>query len=126
MLLTTLLGGCSSILDWLPAEPDPEPTASEMAVLAGKIQPIFANLKLPGGPQVSPVHKTEAVSIANWVICLRNDAPGQMQYYAVFVKRADVVETRRAIVMDRCEEQSFTPLAPAPTKRVGLAIPAKP
>ena len=122
--ISALLSGCSILLDAeLPTLPDPEPDSTDLNVIFEKIAGIYPGLKLTGAPLISRVRKSESVSIANWVICLRNDAPADTatdaRYYAVFIKKNEIVDYRLAVVLDRCEMQSFEPLPKPERKKLG-------
>ena len=121
LVLSVFLGGCSYLLDtnWTPSQ-DPEPDSADVILLAEKIDKIFPTLKLPGAPEISRVRRTEAVSLANWIICLRNNVPENSRTYAIYVKKNEIVDYRLAVLMDRCEQESFVPLIKAPDpKKLG-------
>jgi hypothetical protein len=47
---------------------------------------------------------------ASWVVCIRaQNGPLLPRYYAVFFQRAQIVDSRISVLIDRCELQSYTP-----------------
>jgi hypothetical protein len=106
--------GCSLLRDDEPSASAAEPTAQDLKVLQGKIRDTFPLLKLSGSPEISPVQLNKANGVlANWTICLRNDAPDSMHYYAFYVQGSEVKEYRLAVMMDGCERQTFAPIPKA-------------
>jgi hypothetical protein len=111
MLACCQLLGCSLLHDDEPSGTAKEPTAQDLKILQGKIRDTFPQLKLAGSPEISPVQLNKANGVlANWTICLRNDAPDGMRYYAFYVQGSEVKEYRLAVMMDGCERQTFAPI----------------
>jgi hypothetical protein len=104
--------GCSlpdSVLSGTPAS-DPMPTAVQLQAVHRQIKTAYATFKLPGEPEISPLHPNASPYLANWSICLRNNAPEDVRYYTFFVKSDSVIGSRLSVQVDRCEQQTFAPL----------------
>lgn len=101
------LGGCS-----IPDSifPDPEPASSDFADTASQIRKIYPDLKLPGNPEISDVHRNRSASLGDWALCLRNDVADQRQYYTLFFRNKKIAEYRLAVLADGCEGEAFAPL----------------
>ena len=48
-----------------------------------------------------------------WLTCLKVDAGGTAQHYAVFIQGDKVIDWRGGIVIDQCHKETYTPLATA-------------
>ena len=45
---------------------------------------------------------------------MKSDAPDQVQRYAVFMKGKEVAGYRSGVLLDRCEDDTYKPLAKTP------------
>jgi hypothetical protein len=104
---TLLLSGCgASFVASVPILPN----AAEWRALHQTIYSTFISLKLGGSPEISPLHKNDALGTpAESAICLRN-SDGNTKYFAFLIRENKVVDNRLAIQLDRCNEQSYSPL----------------
>ena len=66
--------------------------------------------KLAGYPRVSPLRPAPVSSLGDWMVCLTNDQDGDPPVYAVFIRNSAVVDTRLAVVIDACANDTFAPL----------------
>jgi hypothetical protein len=105
--LALVLSGCS-----IPDSifPDPEPVRSDFADTVTQIRKIYPDLKLPGNPEISDVHRNRSASLGDWALCLRNDAIEQRQYYTLFFRNKKITEYRLSVLADGCEAEAFAPL----------------
>jgi hypothetical protein len=110
-LLTIGLGlvlcGCS-IPDNL--FPDPEPVHADFDDTVAQIRKIFPDLKLPGNPEISDVHRNRSASLGDWALCLRNDIVDKRQYYTMFFRNKKITDYRLSVLSDGCEAEAFAPL----------------
>jgi hypothetical protein len=44
-----------------------------------------------------------------WMTCLKIDAHGNPQLYAIFIQDNKVIDSRASIVMDQCQKESYGP-----------------
>jgi hypothetical protein len=107
--LAALLVGACAFTEWgaPPAAPPPRPNVT---ALTDRVKAIFASLQLPGAPLVSPVRPAHPLAMADWIMCLRSDAPNQRQAYALFVQNNQIDNYRRAVGVDQCERDTYVPL----------------
>ena len=110
-LLTVGLGlalcGCS-ITDSI--FPDPEPVRTDFEDTVAQIRNIYPNLKLPGNPEISDIHRNRSASLGDWALCLRNDVVAQRQYYTMFFRNKKIADYRLSVLSDGCEAEAFVPL----------------
>ena len=107
--LVSLLGACS-ISEFV--FPDPEPARSDFSDTVDQVKKIFPTLKLPGNPEISDIHRNRSSSLAEWALCLRNDASDQRQYYTLFFRNKKITDYRLSVLADGCEGEAFAPLRP--------------
>lgn len=87
--------------------PDPQPGAQDMAAIQTSVKSAFATLKLPGGPEVSDIHRNRGVFLSTWAMCMRNDTSEKRQYYTFFFKDRKVTEYRLSVIVDGCETEAY-------------------
>ena len=103
------LAACSSIYD-LPLVTAPEP-----AKVVEGVRKAAAEEKLVGLLEMSAVPEAYPLGLGGsgpYILCIRGaeSATGPRRTYAVFFKNNDYVAARMSVIIDRCEEQAFTPL----------------
>ncbi len=105
--LSLLLCGCS-----LPDSifSDPEPERADLQDTAAQIKKIYPDLKLPGNPEISDVHRNRSSSLGDWALCLRNDVEDKRQYYTMFFRNRKITDYRLSVLSDGCEAEAFAPL----------------
>jgi len=113
LLLAFGLGGCSvsSLLpDWMSDDvAGPEPPSYRFLV-AIKLKDIVGDPTKLGALEISAPMRVDGLRGASWVVCIRaQNGPLLPRYYAVFFQRAQIVDSRISVLIDRCELQSFTP-----------------
>jgi hypothetical protein len=89
---------------------DPLPDAKDMIAAYTAIRGAYAGFKLPGNPEMSPVHRVRGGYLAEWAMCVRNDDANKRQYYTFYFKDRKVFEWRLSAIVEGCETQTFTPL----------------
>jgi hypothetical protein len=109
------LSNCGSTPVTLPTL---EPSAEAQKTLNQKIYSQLAGLKISEPAEISSVHRNEALGTpAEWAICLRNNSGKGINYYVFLIDQNEIVDSRRAIILDRCSEQSYMPLAKPPSPK---------
>ena len=115
-LLALGLAACAPILDYsthspIEEEADYVRTASNYRQLA---LAQVSQLKYSGGlvgPAISPLRKSHLVALADWMACIQGEGEGQRKMFAIFYRDRQVTDFRQAVVIDRCEQDSYEPLA---------------
>lgn len=106
------------------------PNEADLKALNTQIYSNFLSLKMSGTPEVSSLHKNDALGTpAEQAICLRNAGGDNVKYVVFLISQNKIVDFRAAVAMDRCEKQDYRPLpkpeVPKPAKPAKRA-PAKP
>ena len=87
------------------------PNATEWKTILQNIYSNFTNLKMKGFPEISSLHKNDALGTpADSAICLRNSGTDPTKYIVFLIRQNKIVDFRLALELDRCNEQSYTPL----------------
>jgi len=108
-LVIFFLSGCAPTPGLLP--PD-IPNAVDWKELNQNIYSTFNSLKMSGTPEISPLHRNDALgTLADWTICLRNSGGNDTKYIAFLISQNKIVDFRSAIALDRCDEQDYMPLS---------------
>lgn len=106
------LGGCSAgeiVQSWSSG---PVPDLSQpnyRRVVADNIKSMFPNQDVLGEMEISGVRMVDHFKGAAWITCLRLDARGHPQHYAIFMQADKVIDWRAGIVVDQCHKETFTP-----------------
>jgi len=117
LLLGLLLGGCavSGVLpDWMSEDAaGPEPVNYRFivannvgAVIGGKENPL--NWRF----EIATPHRVDGPRGATWMVCLlylRPQSTTPRGYYAIFIQKNRILESRLSVVLDHCETEVFTP-----------------
>ncbi|RAI43604.1 hypothetical protein CH341_13480 [Rhodoplanes roseus] len=89
----------------LSPEPVPPYRRLVAAAMKGLKQPVD-----PAGLTISEPRWIERIGGPAWVVCLKSDPnASHAVYYAFFIQKEKVVDTRTAVGTDRCVHQEFTP-----------------
>ena len=113
--LSLTLTGCSSGL--LFDVPVPVRQADPFETVQQFYRPLAANavrafLNLPNIPiEISELKISVAPQPGDWTTCARTLRDGRMSYFAVFFRERAVFDTRRSIMIDRCEQEQFSIIA---------------
>jgi hypothetical protein len=101
-------GACSVVL---PYERSNAPMPGDH-VVSEAVRRAFAEAKLPGAPEVSQIRAAHPVSPGDWLLCMRSsDAAGQRLHYAIYFTGSIHVRSQLAALVDRCDEDTYLPLA---------------
>lgn len=113
VLAGLVLAGCSlgSVIDSASEEPDGEPDYKKL-ILDG------AASMWPGSPpnaalEVSALRRSVPLQPGDWAACLRRTTAEEKALFAIFFKRHKIESVRRAVQIDKCEEQTYSPLKAA-------------
>ena len=113
LTLAITLGGCSGsefVQNWTaPAVPDLS-QPNYRRIIADNIKALFPNQALLGELEISGVRMVDHLKGAAWLTCLKLDAHGKPQIYAIFIQADKIIDQRAGIVIDQCHKETFTPL----------------
>jgi len=107
-LLASLLGGCS-ITEFLPnwtSEGIAGPAPAYRTIVAQGIKGIVGNPERTS-LRISDARRVDSLKGASWLVCLELDNSPLPRYYAIFIQRERVVDSRLSVVIDQCEQQPF-------------------
>jgi hypothetical protein len=125
LALAVTLGGCSAseVVQNLPPA-----TALDLSqpnyrrVVADNVKAIIPNAASVGDLEISGVRLVDHLKGPAWLTCLKVDAHGKPQNYALFIQGDKIIDSRIGIVIDQCYKQTFEPFdlsPPAAPKKVG-------
>lgn len=121
LALATALAGCSAseIVQNLPP-PTIAPDLSQpnhRRIVADNIKSIFPNQALLGDVEISGVRMVDHLKGPAWITCLKLDAHGTPNHYAIFMQGDKVIDSRAGIVIDQCHKETYTPLESFPAAK---------
>lgn len=120
-ILTAILGGCSAseIVQNLP----PVALAPDLSqpnyrrVVSNNIKTIFPNQALLGDVEISGVRLVDHLTGPAWLTCLKLDARGTPNHYAIFMQGDKIIDSRAGIVLDQCHKETYTPFESFPAAK---------
>src|SRR5262249_29690297 len=88
-------------------------------VVADNVRAIIPNVASVGDLEISGVRLVDHLKGPAWLTCLKVDAHGKPQNYALFIQGDKIIDSRVGIVIDQCYKQTFEPfdLSPPPTRK---------
>jgi hypothetical protein len=110
--IAAILGGCSAseiVQNWTPG---PVPDLSEpnyRRIIADNIKTVFPNKNELGTLEISGVRQVAHLKGPAWLTCLKLDAHGHPQHYAIFIQGNKIIDTRVGILLDQCHKEAYTP-----------------
>ena len=108
-LLGAMLGGCA-VLDFLPdwsADRVAGPEPAYRFIVASRLNQIVGKEGIVGSLQISGVRRVDSLKGAAWLVCVQAENSPLPRYYAVFIQRDQIVDSRLSVLIDQCELQSF-------------------
>jgi len=124
LALAAILGGCSAselVENWTPPAPPPDLSQPNYRrVVADNLKTLFPNQAALGQMEISGIRSVEHLKGPAWLVCLKLDAHGHPQHYAIFIQGDKVIDQREGIMIDRCHKETYTPFeASAAAKKPG-------
>jgi hypothetical protein len=125
LVLAVTLGGCSAsemVQNLPPATTLDLPQPNYRRVVADNVRAVIPNVGSGGDLEISGVRLVDHLKGPAWLTCLKVDAHGKPQNYALFIQDDKIIDSRIGIVIDQCYKQTFEPfnLPPPPVpKKVG-------
>jgi hypothetical protein len=122
--LAVTLGGCSAsevVQNLSPATALDLPQPNYRRVVADNVKAIIPNVASVGDLEISGVRLVDHLKGPAWLTCLKVDAHGKPQNYALFIQGDKIIDSRIGIVIDQCYKQTFEPfdLSPPPAPKKG-------
>jgi hypothetical protein len=112
VIVATPLAACS-VSSLLPDWSSPDVAGPEPAyryVIATHIRQVVGEPTDSGTFEISSVRRVDAIKGASWQACIRTQKfPLLPQYYAVFIQRDRIVDSRVSVLIDQCEMETYTP-----------------
>jgi hypothetical protein len=108
-----MLGGCSGselVQNLAPPSVADLKQPDYRRIVAANIRTIFPAQATLGDLEISGVRLVEHLKGPAWLACVKLDAHGTPQQYAVFIQGDKVIDSRAGIVLDQCYKQTYTPL----------------
>jgi hypothetical protein len=121
LALAAALAGCSAseIVQNLPP-PTVAPDLSQpnyRRIVAANIKMIFPDQSLLGDVEISGVRMVEHLKGPAWITCLKLDARGTPNHYAIFMQGEKIIDLRAGIMIDQCHKETYTPFESFPGAR---------
>jgi hypothetical protein len=113
LALAVTLGGCSAselVQNWAAPQVADLSQPNYRRIIADNIKSIFPNQSILGELEVSGVRMVDHLKGAAWLTCLKLDAHGNPQVYAIFIQSDKIIDQRAGIVIDQCHKETYTPL----------------
>ena len=113
LALAVILGGCSAgelVQTWTAPPVADLSQPNYRRIIADNIKSIFPNQALLGELEISGVRMVDHLKGAAWLTCLKLDAHGKPQIYAIFIQADKIIDQRAGILIDQCHKETFTPL----------------
>jgi hypothetical protein len=120
LVLAVTLGGCSAseiVQNWSPS-----PAVADLSqpdyrrIIGTNVQAMFPNQAM-GDMEISGIRPVDHLRGPAWIVCLKLDAHGNPQQYAIFLQGDKIIDSRLGIVIDHCHKEAYTPFEP--TKKPG-------
>ena len=121
LALAVTLGGCSAselVQNWPDAPISDLSQPDYRRIIVDNIKTLFPKTEL-GELEISGIRMVDHLKGAAWLTCLKLDAHGKPQIYAIFIQDNKIIDQRAGVVIDQCHKETYTPLempalAPAP------------
>jgi hypothetical protein len=113
LAFAVMLGGCSAseiVQNLPPSSVSDLPQPDYRRVVADNIKVIFPGQAAIGDLEISGVRLVDHLKGPAWLTCLKLDAHGKPQQYAIFIQGDKIIDSREGIVIDQCYKQSYAPL----------------
>jgi hypothetical protein len=111
VLLAAAVAGCTTAPDLLMTETQGQLEPPDQTVVTKAATDVFAAVKMTGSLQISGLRAPPVTSLADWMVCMRSDAPVEPRY-AIFFTKKKVDGYRLALGIDGCTDDVFAPAVP--------------
>jgi hypothetical protein len=110
ILFAFLVGGCS-ISEYLPKWMSDDVAGPEPAyryIIASSVGGIVGKPADAYVLQISNLRRVDSHRGASWLACVKDTSYALPRYYAVFIQRDRIVDSRLSVLIDQCEIQGYT------------------
>jgi hypothetical protein len=114
--LALMLCGCSAseiVQNWSAAPVSDLSQPNHLRIVADNLKTLFPNGATLGNLEISGVRLVDHIKGQVWRTCLKLDAAGSPQLYAIFIQDGKVVDSRASIIIDQCTREAYMPFDPA-------------
>jgi hypothetical protein len=111
LTFAVILGGCSAselVQNWTAPPASDLPQTNFRRVIADNINTMFPNQQSLGDLEISGARLVDHLQGPAWLACLKVDAGGNPQHYAIFVQGDKILDWRIGIVIDQCHRQTYS------------------
>jgi hypothetical protein len=121
LALTVLLAACSGseLAQNLGAAVSDSPQPDYRRIVATNISSIFSSKTDVSDLEISGARLVDHLKGPAWLTCLKLDAHGKAQEYAVFIQGDKIIDTRAGVLMDQCYKENYQPFAASAAKKPG-------
>jgi hypothetical protein len=122
LALAVTLGGCSGselVQNWASGPVPDLPPPNHRKLVADNIKFLFPKQDSLGELEISGVRQVDHLKGPAWITCVKLDARGKPQHYALFIQGDKIVDSRAGIVIDQCHKETYTPLTTDVAKKPG-------
>ena len=112
LALAVLLGGCSAselVQNWSASPVVDLSQPNYHRIVADNIKTVLPGLAALGELEISGIRPVDHLKGPAWLTCLRRDADGHPQHYAIFIQNDKILDFRVAVVIDQCHKEAYTP-----------------
>jgi hypothetical protein len=106
-----MLTACSWTGSLQPIADQPQSTPPTEEAIGAAAKQVFTTVKLAGAPEISEVRRAMPSAPAEWLVCLRSNAP-PFHVYALFFSSNQMADYRLAVLYDDCAREMYIPVAP--------------
>jgi hypothetical protein len=109
LLALVILPACTNVA--FPKEDRPT-SGSDPAygsLIAGYMKRTFKTVAAPNSFEISPLRWTNSMKGWSWLACVRFQDQGRRRTYAVFIKGSEILDSRYAVRIDACDDQTYSP-----------------
>jgi hypothetical protein len=123
LVLAVTLGGCYAseiVQNWTST-----PAVADLSqpdyrrIIGDNIQGMFPKKDLLSDMEISGIRPVDHLRGPAWIVCLKLDAHGTAQQYAIFIQGDKIIDSRLGIVIDHCHKEAYTPFEPPNLKKAG-------
>jgi hypothetical protein len=112
LAVALILSGCSAselVQNW-PGGPVPDLSQPNYRrIVTDNIRAIFPKANPPGELEISGLRMVDHLKGPAWLTCLKIDARGKPQHYAIFIQNDKVIDSRASILIDQCQKEFYGP-----------------
>ena len=115
LAVAVTLGGCSAselVQNWGPVPDLSQPNYRR--IVADNIRTVFPTQAPVGVLEISGVRPVDHLKGRAWLTCLKLDALGTPQIYAIFIQDGKIIDSRAGILIDQCHKEAYTPFDISP------------